>query len=237
MLFLIFFSIYKHDFTARATDQEYPKEQAILTRVIDGDTIEVTGPVIGNKTHIRLLGLNSPEKNMPYSQASANFLKQFENKTVFLLRDKEDTDKYNRKLRYLFYENQLINLEILEKGFANSYYTSGLKYEKQILRAENQALQLEVGIWAKSNQLCFDCIKLVDLNATTETIIIENICNYQCELSGWFIKDAGRNTFYLNSMKSNEKQTIKSSKEVWNNDGDKFFLFDNNGKLVLYYSY
>jgi len=33
-------------------NEDYDKETAILTRVIDGDTIVVTGPVIGNQTHI-----------------------------------------------------------------------------------------------------------------------------------------------------------------------------------------
>lgn len=43
------------------TETDYPKETAILERVIDGDTIVVTGDVIGNSTHIRMLGINNIE--------------------------------------------------------------------------------------------------------------------------------------------------------------------------------
>lgn len=39
----------------------YQPESAFVNRVIDGDTIVVTGPTIGNQTHIRLLGINNPK--------------------------------------------------------------------------------------------------------------------------------------------------------------------------------
>ncbi|MDP1728655.1 MAG: thermonuclease family protein, partial [archaeon] len=125
LITLSLISIYYPTLTGNATKStEYPLEEAILNRVIDGDTIEVTGPVIGEKTHIRMLGINTPEKKMPFSNESTSFLKQFEGKPIILERDWEDTDKYKRKLRYVFYDNRLINQEILENGFANTYYLS-----------------------------------------------------------------------------------------------------------------
>ena len=39
----------------------YQREPAFVNRVIDGDTIVVTGDEIGNNTHIRLLGINNPK--------------------------------------------------------------------------------------------------------------------------------------------------------------------------------
>ena len=71
-------------------DNEYEKETTFVNRVIDGDTIETD---IGT---IRLLGINTPEKKMPYYQEAKDFLKQIENKTIDILRDNEDEDKYNR---------------------------------------------------------------------------------------------------------------------------------------------
>ena len=41
---------------------EYQKEECFVNRIIDGDTI-----VCNNRT-IRLLGINTPEKKMPYYQ-------------------------------------------------------------------------------------------------------------------------------------------------------------------------
>ena len=43
------------------TNTDYSKEPAFVNRVIDGDTIVVSGPEIGNNTHIRLLGINNPK--------------------------------------------------------------------------------------------------------------------------------------------------------------------------------
>jgi micrococcal nuclease len=255
MLLLSIFSIYYpsiNKLTTHAIKEEikenYPKEQAILEIVIDGDTIEAK---TGNETwKIRLLGINTPEKKMPFSNESSNFLKQFENKTIVLERDFEDTDKYDRKLRYIFYQDEnvngkgfkrFINLEILENGFANSYYTDSLKYEKELLRAEAQAKNFEKGIWSKSQEVCSqeNCIRLVELNCTGEFFVIKNTCSFNCDMNGWFVKDAGRNTFYLSSLLAEEEKTYfsKNKKEVWNNDHDKFFIFDENGFLVLFYEY
>jgi micrococcal nuclease len=218
--------------------KNYGQEEAVLLRVIDGDTIEVTGPEIGEKTHVRLLGINTPEKNMPFSNESKKFLSQFVNKTIILERDFEDTDKYDRKLRYLLYNEDLINTQILESGFANSYYTPGLKYEKELLNAESQAKNLGIGIWTHSNEKCSSCIILRDLNYTSEFFTIANNCSFNCSLSGWFVKDAGRNTFYLSSLNPHAEKTYSSNnKEIWNNEGDRFFMFDKEGYLVLFYKY
>ena len=230
-------SIYYPKLTGNATSTQvnYEKEEAILERVVDGDTIIYR---IGNISQsCRLLGINTPEKNMPYSNESKAFLAQFVNKTLQLARDKTDTDKYQRKLRYIFYDDRLINLEIVERGLANAYMLDGLKYSDAFLRAEEQARKFGVGIWTKSQENCANCIILDNINTSIDTFILENICNFDCNLSGWFVKDAGRNTLYLASLAANSKQTFQSKKGVWADAGDEFFLFDKSGKLDLYYQY
>lgn len=217
------------------TSDYYKTEQATLTRVVDGDTIEAQ---VGEEIwKIRLLGINTPEKNMPYATDAANFLRQFENKTIQLKRDNEDTDKYKRKLRYIFFNNEMLNLEIIESGFANAYYTLGLRYEQEFLNAELKARNAELGIWEKSQDVCSSCILLDTINSQDEFFIIKNRCSFNCILDGWFVKDAGRNTFYLANLSSDSTSKYSSKKEVWNNDHDQLFIFDKDGMLVLYYSY
>ena len=235
-------SIYAPKFnglTANAIKTEYERENAILLRVIDGDTIEVNFG--GNKETIRLLGINAPEKKMPFSNESKAFLQQFINQSIILLRDFEDIDKYKRKLRYIFYENRLLNREILEQGFANSYYTAGIEYEQELLNAETQARNSELGIWQKSSNVCAreNCIQLKELNQFEEFFIIKNICSFDCSLEGWFVKDAGRNTFYLTPLNSNSEKTYysKNNASVWNNDHDRLFIFDEFGKFMMFYEY
>lgn len=208
-------------------------EQAILLRVIDGDTIETS---LGK---VRLLGINTPEKNMPHAESAKNFLKNLENKTLNLVADFEDRDKYARLLRYVFYGDRLINQEIIEKGFANTYYVDNLEYEQEFLDAERKARNLGVGIWEKSSEECAveNCILLQELNSKKEYFILKNLCDFSCGLEGWFVKDSGRNVFYLESLDSQEVRNYNSNKEVWNEEGDKFFIFDKSGKLVLFSEY
>jgi endonuclease YncB( thermonuclease family) len=238
ILLLSIFSIIYPTLTGQVTKPiEYEKEPATLLRVIDGDTIEVL--LNNEKASIRMLGINTPEKKMPFCDEAKNFLKQFENKTIFLLRDKEDIDKYNRKLRYVFFEDRLLNKEILENGFANAYMLEDLKYEQDFKLAEKTARLNEMGIWTKSEEVCASCIVLSELNATEEFFVLENNCNFDCTLDGWFVKDAGRNVFYLSAIKSGEQEKVfsKNNKSVWNDVGDSFFMFDKSGLLVEYYEY
>ena len=65
---------------------------------------------------IRLLGIDTPEKGEEYYQEAKDYLLIVEGKDVNILRDWDDLGKYYRKLRYIFYENRLINVEIVEKG-------------------------------------------------------------------------------------------------------------------------
>jgi len=235
ILLLSIFSIIYPTLTGQAIKPiEYQKEPATLLRIIDGDTIEVD-----DGAHIRLLGMNTPEKKMPFCNEAKNFLQQFENKTIFLLRDKEDTDKYQRKLRYVFYEDRLLNKEILENGFANAYMLEDLKYAEELKIAENTARLNELGIWTKSEDLCASCIVLSELNATEEFFVIENDCEFDCALDGWFVKDAGRNVFYLYSIGAGEEEKVfsKNNRSIWNDAGDQFFMFDRGGFLVEYYEY
>lgn len=210
-------------------------EVAILERVIDGDTVELK-----DKRKIRLLGINTPEKKMPYSESAKEFLSNFINETLILEYDKDKIDKYNRTLGYVFFDNRFLNMEILENGWANAYMTSNLKYEKTFLRAQAQAIKFGRGMWKPSSQNCSSCIKILTLNAKEEYFILENVCSFDCNLNNWFVKDTGRNVFKLTQIRESEKQQFNSSilkKEVWNNLGDTLFLFDSNGELVLYYSY
>ncbi|MDD5193265.1 MAG: thermonuclease family protein [Candidatus Nanoarchaeia archaeon] len=213
----------------------YEKEPAFFTRAIDGDTIEVE--INGNKEKIRLLGINTLEKGMPYSKKATEFLKTFEGKDVELLRDNEDFDRYERKLRYLFYGGNLINAEILQEGLATSFMIDGLSYQKNLEDAEDFARKSKIGIWKESSEKCAECIKLKELNAEIEYFIIENRCDFNCNLTGWFVKDDANHFFYLNNLDSNKAKNYNSEIEVWNDGGDRFFMRDDRGDLVIFYEY
>jgi len=120
---------------------EYEKEPCFVNRVIDGDTL-----VCNNET-IRLLGIDTPEIGKEYADKATEFLKQVEGKNIEVLRDWEDLGKYKRKLRYVFYEDRLINIEIVEQGLGIVFITEDLVYEDKLLKAEDFAKRNCIGLW------------------------------------------------------------------------------------------
>ena len=147
ILCLSLLSIFYPYFTGEKSfgEVEYEKEEAFVTRVIDGDTLVYE---INNISYTcRLLGINTPEKGEEYYLEAKDFLKQIEGKEVLVLRDWEDLGKYKRKLRYVFYEGRLINIEILERGLGVVFITENLKYENKFFKAEEFAQKNCFGIW------------------------------------------------------------------------------------------
>ena len=200
-------------------------------KIIDGDTIKT------KQGTIRLLGINTPEKKQPYYQEAKNFLSIIQNQTIQIQQDKEDLDKYNRKLRYIYYNNQLINLQILEQGLGTTFMTKNLIHQDKLIRAENQAKLQQLNLWKKSTHNCTNCIQLQELNQKEEFFIIQNICNQDCNLNAWTVKDDANHITKLQPLKAMHQQTYQSKSNIWNNDKDRFFLRDNQGHLVIFYEY
>jgi len=230
-----------------SNNPEYQKEPAVVTRVVDGDTIHVN--INGTDETIRLLGMNTPEHNQPYYQEAKDFLiNNIENKSVELLRDTTDTDRYQRKLRYIYYKDSLVNVELVQQGLAPTFMLDGLKYKDKFTNAENFARQNNLNLWKKSTEVCENCIKLKQLDQKNEFFIIKNNCNQDCILKGWFVKDDANHFFYLNDLQGGEEKTYNSSTavdsngklvktSVWNDDHDRFFMRDDKGELVVFYVY
>lgn len=112
------------------------QDEAIVTRVIDGDTIEVAGP----KT-IRLLGIDTDEKGGRCYGAAKTRLKDLVlGKLVRLEASGSDKDRYGRSLRYVFAESQNTSLILLSEGLAEAYlFDDNHKYRDEVKSAESDA--------------------------------------------------------------------------------------------------
>ncbi len=120
------------------------KEDKIVTRVVDGDTIVVEG---GDR--IRLLDIDTPERGEAcYKEAKDRLTKMIDGKSVTLERTGENKDSYDRLLRYIFYNNTNINLLLVREGLATLYfYNKNTPYYEQLIRAEQSAKKEGLCVW------------------------------------------------------------------------------------------
>lgn len=131
--------------------------------IYDGDTLSVE-----NFGKVRLLGIDTPESKVSnrdrfYQQkfaitsqrlrAIARQAKQFniefvKGQQVRLVFDATESDKYGRKLAYLYLPNgQLLNRLLLEKGLASVFRRYQFKQKEDFLSAEETARQKHLGLW------------------------------------------------------------------------------------------
>lgn len=218
------------------TQQTTDKEISNLTRIVDGDTI------VTDLGKVRLLGVNTPEKNQYYHDEAVDFLNQYYGKQIQMEKTTEDKDMYGRLLRYIFYNNVFINEEIIKNGNAHFYTYNEDKYTEVLRKAEQEARDKQIGIWKKSAQECAKCINLVQLNKIDpgEFIILNNSCNFNCNLNSWRIDDDSSSHTKILDFSINPESEYKISygnQSVWNDNGDTMYLRDNQGLLVIFYRY
>ena len=133
-----------------------------VTRVIDGDTIEVE--MRGETYKVRLIGINTPEsttKIEPYGKEASNFTKsQLLGKKVYLEKDVSETDKYGRLLRYVWLKKpseptdseirtKMFNAILVLEGYAQAAtYPPDVKYAEYFAKYEAEARENNRGLWA-----------------------------------------------------------------------------------------
>jgi len=245
-------------------EKQLPQPQNIVTpaltavRAIDGDTL-----VLSDGKTVRLIGINTPEKDQPYYLEAKNKLKELtEGKEVRLKKDISDTDRYGRLLRYVYIYDLFVNLEMVKSGLANSYaYPPDITHRQDFISAETFAREKGLGLWKKYDiaqsitliQLHADAQGSDTKNMDDEYVVLKNISTNPLSLSHWSIKDAGTHiytfpnftllngatlTLYSGKGTNTEKSLYWNSKDpVWNNDTDTFYLRTASGELVIEYAY
>lgn len=227
------------------------QEKVQITRIVDGDTVDSS---IGK---IRFLGINTPETSSheKYAEQAKEFLaSKISNKKVLLEYGNEKKDLYGRTLAYIYLNNEEINLEIVRKGLANFYFPKGKDmHYSDYKQAWNDCISDNINLCKKSTDRCANCIKLKTFDVSSQTVQFENICEMDCDMTNWDIKDEGRKHFKFPNfiLKPKSIVTIKVGKKantqntfywkgysyVWTRTGDTLFLRDTNGDLVLWSNY
>lgn len=139
-------------YTLNAIPSIPTRQTVLVTRVVDGDTIEITG---GQK--VRYIGIDTPEVVDPRKpiecfgeKAKERNQQLVENKTVELEIDVSETDKYGRLLRYVYVDGFMVNQLLVKEGFAKSAsYPPDIKYQHLFKQAETKARKNNAGLWSR----------------------------------------------------------------------------------------
>jgi len=186
-------------------------EQAQVTRVVDGDTIEVQ--IAGATYRVRYIGIDTPETVDPRRpvgcfgrEASERNRQLVEGKTVGLEKDVSETDKYDRLLRYVWLDGEMVNAILVREGYAMaSTYPPDVKYQELFLGLQGEARDAGLGLWGPA------CIP---------TPVAPGVCDYsgtgQRLIKGNISKDTGEKIYHVPGGEFYDKTVIdESAGERW----------------------
>lgn len=125
-------------------------ETARVARVIDGDTIELT-----DKRRIRYIGVDTPElgDNRKHVECFAieameENTRLVEGKTVRLMKDVSEIDKYGRLLRYVYIGDVFVQDHLVRQGFARiDTIPPDIANQQQFLNSGQEAQEQKRGLW------------------------------------------------------------------------------------------
>ena len=232
-------------------------EKNTVVEVQDGDTV-----IMSDGTIVRLLGVNTPERGMPYYDEATELLADLVlGQVPVLIADSlsPDTGDNDRLLRHIENEDGLlVNYQLIKQGMAIWYpYEDGTDKDQSYEQGEEIAARDEVGLWAPSPHQVI--IRYIDYDPDSgqgnETVEIENVGGTAIQLEGWYLQDEASRTHYnfpnvtldsgsvirIHSGEGTDSDTDLFwgwYQGIWNNNGgDLALLQDEEGLMVDYYCY
>ncbi|KXK08641.1 MAG: Thermonuclease precursor [Microgenomates bacterium OLB22] len=129
----------------------FAKEPFTVVTVVDGDTIR-----LANGQTVRYIGINTPElnkgKGLPqcFAQEATDANKRLVlGRSVRLVKDVSETDKYGRLLRYVYVGDTFVNEQLVVEGYAHaSTYPPDVLFAPMFSAREQDARQQKRGLWA-----------------------------------------------------------------------------------------
>ncbi len=127
---------------------------ARVTRVVDGDTFEVS--LRGDILDVRLIGIDTPETVKPGSpvecfgkEASRAATDLLEGRRVRMVKDVSDRDRYDRLVRYVYIGQEMANARLVVNGYASAYtYPPDVRHADLFVRLQRDARDGDRGLWS-----------------------------------------------------------------------------------------
>lgn len=195
-----------------------------VTRVIDGDTVELE---TGQK--VRYIGVDTPETVSPSKPVQCFGKEAFSKnkelvlgKQVRLEKDVSETDKYGRILRYVWIGDILINEVLVREGYAqSSTYPPDIKYQDKFLEAQRLAKEESKGLWnacdhfGQPSSIPSAAPSPTTQPTTTQTQPTTTTKSGDCVIKG-NIARSGENIYHLPGCVSYDQTVIDESRgERW----------------------
>ncbi len=139
---------------AAAQFPSQPPQSGVVVYVYDGDTIQAL--LGGRKYKVRLLGIDTPETDGPYTKAEP-LGEEAKARTKRLALGKKVTlefgadslrDKYNRLLAYVTLpDGRCLNQILIQEGLAEAFHRGAYTRKKLYHKLEAEARKHRLGIW------------------------------------------------------------------------------------------
>ena len=237
-----------------------PAGSDAVVRVLDGDSLIVA--VGGTETEVRLLGINTPERDECFDQEAKERARELAGERVRL--SGEEKDRFGRVLGYAYTEDgTLINQQLIVEGMALALSTNHA-LRAEFKTAEQTAFDQQLGRWqadacgpASGNDLAIDRLTYDapgddSRNSNGEWIDIINGGRDSASLQGWSIQDESSSHRFRFpddfTLSAGDRVRISSGcgtpsadhlfwgecdgDAVWSNSGDTAYLLDAFGNVV-----
>jgi micrococcal nuclease len=116
-----------------------------VTRVIDGDTIDVL--LSSGTIRVRLHGVDAPERDQPGGSAATAWLAQQVSSQQVML-EPISQDQYDRMVAVVHVQDRRINRELVRAGHAWAYRQYMRRNDEDLCEVEERARRKGVGLWA-----------------------------------------------------------------------------------------
>jgi micrococcal nuclease len=125
-----------------------------VTKVTDGDTIHVR--YLGRDERVRLIGVDTPEvpwyggQGECFGVEAGDYTKErLTARSVGLEFDVDLRDRYQRLLAYVYVDDELFNLTLVQQGYATADPVApDTSREALFAQAESQAKAAGLGLWS-----------------------------------------------------------------------------------------
>ena len=146
---LLFFLLSSSILISNAFGYEY---QALVVKVIDGDTIVVNHN--NDRRKIRLIYIDAPEIDQVYGKDSKIFLKNILSNQIITVNTIKK-DKYSRELSeiYLYFDGNsiFVNAKMIKSG--NAWVYKHNRKNEYLINLENFARTHKSGLWSKNTAI------------------------------------------------------------------------------------